>query len=267
MTQSNPYVHGYDQREQDRLIAQANHWREMIVSNTPVKPGDRFLEVGCGAGAVLGVIGQANPQATLAGIDIESRQIDRAKLHLSTLHLTADLRVGNAAALPWPEGSFDQAFFMWMLEHLLDHDPVLKEARRVLKPGGQIHITETDYNFVTFPASTDFAFLMDAWRKHFIGKGDVLLARRLGPTLLRNGFRDPVVRFSGFHAFRGQPNQALARMANYHADYIEPEIESIAAEQLISLPTLKRGVQWLRELVNQPDSSISGTVYRATATA
>lgn len=267
MTQPNQYVHGYDPREQDRLIAQADHWREMIVSSTPVKPGDHFLEIGCGAGAVLGVIGQACPQAKLAGIDIEARQIDRARQHLESLHLAADLRTGNAAALPWKDGAFDHVFFMWMLEHLTDQDPVLTEARRVLKPGGCVHVTETDYNFVTFPPNADFAFLMDAWRKHFVGKGDALLARRLGSTLLRNGFREPRIHFSGFHAFRGQPNDALPRMAHYHADYIEPEIESIAAEQLINLSKLQRGVQWMRELVNQPDASISGTVYRATATA
>lgn len=265
MTQSNPYVHGYDAREQNRLIAQADHWRAMILRHTPVQPGERFLEIGCGAGAVLGVIGTAYPTAMLYGIDIEPRQIVRAREHLAAMGVNSDLQVGSAANLPWPDALFDHVFFMWMLEHLTEHDSVLKEAQRVLRPGGKIHITETDYNFVTYPTNSDFSLLMETWRKHFAGRGDALVARKLGPLLVRAGFTDVQIGFSGFYNFAGEPNEALFGMANYHADYIEPEIEVIAAEQLVNVEKLRRGVEWLRRLADQPDASISGTVYRATA--
>jgi hypothetical protein len=90
-------------------------------------------------------------------------------------------------------------------------------------------------------------------------------ARRVGPALLRAGFAGVRVRLGAFHNFRGEPDEALARMANYHADYIEPVIESIAANGLAELTTLQRGVRWLRELADQHDASMTGTVYRATA--
>ncbi|HRK32592.1 MAG TPA: methyltransferase domain-containing protein [Tepidisphaeraceae bacterium] len=267
MTQRNQYVHGYDQREQDRLISQADHWRAMIVQHTPLHAGERLLEVGCGAGAVLGVLGKAYPEAALHGIDIEPAQIAAAEAHLAAIGVKAEVKVAAAGQLPWADGSFDHVFFMWMLEHLTEHDSVLREARRVLKPGGTVHITETDYNFVTHPPSADFAFLMEAWRKHFTGRGDALLARKLGPLLLRAGFANVKIGFSGFHNYAGEANEALFGMANYHADYVEPEIEAIAAEQLVNVQKLRRGVEWLRALADQPDASISGTVYRATATA
>src|SRR5262245_28379012 len=100
------YVHGYDFREQDRLIAQADHWGSFIHEELSLAGGDRLLEIGCGAGAVLGVIGKAYPQAALAGIDIEPKQVQRARQHLSSLGIDADLRAGDARRLPWEDGSF-----------------------------------------------------------------------------------------------------------------------------------------------------------------
>lgn len=53
------YVHGYTPEEQRRLVEQAEHWRdELILPGTELPPGTRLLEVGCGVGAVLGILGQ-----------------------------------------------------------------------------------------------------------------------------------------------------------------------------------------------------------------
>src|SRR5207253_10873022 len=64
------YVHGYGSEEQERLLSQAEHWREeLILSGTVLAPGTRLLEVGCGVGAVLGILGRAFPGIVLAGVD------------------------------------------------------------------------------------------------------------------------------------------------------------------------------------------------------
>ena len=68
---------------------------------------DATMEVGCGAGAVLGILGQAFPGITLAGVDIEERQLESARAHLSELGLTADLRRADALELPYEGASFD----------------------------------------------------------------------------------------------------------------------------------------------------------------
>jgi SAM-dependent methyltransferase len=220
-----------------------------------------LLEVGCGAGAVLGVIGRTFPQTILTGVDIEPRQLRRARVHLQQLEVSAALVAADASALPLRDHAFDFVLFMWMLEHLQTHDAVLAEALRVLRPGG----TETDYNFVTYPQNDEFDRMMVAWRAEFARHGDVLLARRLGPKLLKAGFVDVGVSFAGFHEFRRPGDEDLTRMANYHADYIEPELPRIAESQGVPLASLRRGIEWLRGLGMQDEASISGTVYRATA--
>src|SRR6266498_5931049 len=74
------YVHGYGTREQQRLVEQAEHWRyRLIADGTTLKPGTRLLEVGCGVGAVLAVLGQEFPGIRLHGVDIEAKQLDFAR--------------------------------------------------------------------------------------------------------------------------------------------------------------------------------------------
>ena len=99
------YIHGYSREEQARLIEQAEYWRDtLILPGLEYSAGQRVLEIGCAAGASLGVLGQAFPGLRLAGLDIEPKQIAFAEQHLAALGLGgAELRVGDAKALPWPD--------------------------------------------------------------------------------------------------------------------------------------------------------------------
>lgn len=261
------YIHGYDAREQARLIAQAEFWRELILDGMSLRPGERLLEIGCGAGAVLGVIGRAFPKATLLGVDIEPKQIERAKAHLSNLGAATELRVASGDELPFPEASIDQVFLMWVLEHLKRPESILSEARRVLRPGGKISITETDYNFVIHPEHADVDELLNAWRQLFRERGSLLIARKLGPALLAAGFKNVTNRVWGFHHFRQPGVDALDRTANYIADFIEPECEVMAREQRRDLAQLRNGIRALRLLSQHADAAMTASIYRATARA
>jgi cyclopropane fatty-acyl-phospholipid synthase-like methyltransferase len=71
------YIHGYSDTEQERLIQQAEYWREkLILKDLDYQAGEKLLEIGCGAGAVLGILGQTFPGLKLAGIDLEQKQIN-----------------------------------------------------------------------------------------------------------------------------------------------------------------------------------------------
>ena len=96
------YVHGYGSREQERLVEQAEHWRHrLIASGTQLEPGTRLLEVGCGAGAVLAVLGQEFPGVRLTGVDIEAKQLEFARGHLERSGVEATLVQADARALPF----------------------------------------------------------------------------------------------------------------------------------------------------------------------
>src|ERR1700751_5984489 len=127
---SRRYVHGYGTPEQERLIAQAEHWRQRLIRDgTELEPGTRLLEVGCGVGAVLAVLGQEYPGVQLSGVDIEPKQLEFARGYLARVGVEATLEEADAVALPFDGGSFDHVWMMWFLEHVADPVAALREAR------------------------------------------------------------------------------------------------------------------------------------------
>src|SRR5438067_10936276 len=101
------YVHGYGTPEQERLIGQAEHWRHRLIRDgTELEPGTRLLEVGCGVGAVLAVLGQEYPGLRLSGVDIEPKQLEFARVHLARAGVESTLQQADALALPFDDESF-----------------------------------------------------------------------------------------------------------------------------------------------------------------
>jgi ubiquinone/menaquinone biosynthesis C-methylase UbiE len=103
----------------------------------PVR-GERCLEIGCGTVGWLGELvswGLGVPD--LHGLDLDPRRIRRAREALPG----ADLRRGDAAALPWPAGHFRLVIASTVLSSVLNagmRAAIAREIERVLEPGGAL---------------------------------------------------------------------------------------------------------------------------------
>ena len=98
-----------------------------------IADGDRLLDMACGSGLALELA--AVRGAVCAGIDASPRLIAVAKHRMPD----ADLRVGDMAALPWDDESFD---VVTSFRGIWGTTPgAVDEAHRVLAPGGRISIT------------------------------------------------------------------------------------------------------------------------------
>jgi len=90
----------------------------------------RVLELGCGTCQWLAVL--ASSGCEVAGIDPSKEMLLRAPDTAK-----GDLREGVAEALPWADGSFDLVCCVNAFHHFTAPDRALREAARVLRPGGR----------------------------------------------------------------------------------------------------------------------------------
>jgi ubiquinone/menaquinone biosynthesis C-methylase UbiE len=254
---SDSYIHGYDPKEQKRLLEQAEFWRQdLILPELPYKGGESLLEIGCGAGAVLKILSEALSGMSFAGIDKEARQIAVAEKVLQGRGI--ELRLGDALALPWPEASFDHVYMMWFLEHLPDPVAVLREAKRVLKPGGTILANECVYpDFRLKPGNADFDYFWKAFCAVFAKSGHVDAGRRQEAWMTEAGFSGIKLKRMGFDWLA---DQDFKRRIEYILAFSEPTLPHLDGDQ----ERLKRGVAAFRAAARQPEASFSVDVFRAT---
>ncbi len=100
--------------------------------------GLRVLEVGVGMGADYLEWLRAGAQAV--GVDFSVASIERARRRCELAGLQPDLHVADAERLPFPDSSFDLVYSYGVMHHSPDTAQCVREAWRVLKPGGQARI-------------------------------------------------------------------------------------------------------------------------------
>ena len=105
--------------------------------------GLRVLDVGCGRGVGVQLLLEQFGAAHVCGIDLDSRQIGRARRRLATrLGDRLTLSVGGVETLPFENEMFDAVFDFGMLHHVPVWQHGVGEIRRVLKPGGRFFFEE-----------------------------------------------------------------------------------------------------------------------------
>jgi ubiquinone/menaquinone biosynthesis C-methylase UbiE len=255
------YVHGYGTPEQERLVVQAEHWRHRLIRDgTQFEPDTRLLEIGCGVGAVLAVLGQEFPGVRLTGVDIEPKQLEFARGHLERSGVDATLVEADALALPFADESFDNVWMMWFLEHLSDPLAVLPEARRVLVPGGAITAIEVDYSTCRAEPSTPaFEALIEAMVQGMAASGWSDAGTRLPAWLRESGFENVV---EGERPFWWH-DEDLAGQANYAAEVLESALDTLAALPGTDEEELRVGLQDLRSLPGRPRAGLGWVVHKS----
>ena len=107
---------------------------EKINADTP----KTIIEIGVGTGKNLPYYRGQH----LTGIDISDRMLKSARLKNQKLKKGADLRVADAQALPFADGSFDAALATFVFCSVPDPVKGLREVKRVVKNGGKIYLME-----------------------------------------------------------------------------------------------------------------------------
>ncbi len=126
----------------DRVsVRQFNHGKILIAALEP-RPGERVLDVGCGTGR-LGefVAGLVAPDGEVVGVDPLPLRVDLA----ARKNPRFEAKVGRAEDLSaFDDASFDVVYANSVLHWVADKRKALREALRVLKPGGRIGVNSAD---------------------------------------------------------------------------------------------------------------------------
>ncbi len=204
------YVHGYSEREAQRLGDQADILAELLHYDTVYPPGAKVLEAGCGVGAQTGFLYANSPETDFTCLDISPDSLAQARAAAQARGMTrVEFRQGDLYGLPFAEAEFDHVFLCFVLEHLTDPVAVLRELKRVLKPGGSLTVIEGDHGSCYFHPETDLA--RRAWQclvdsQAGLG-GDSLIGRRLYPLLVAAGLDQVRVSPRMVYADASRPRQ------------------------------------------------------------
>ncbi|MGZ4389068.1 MAG: class I SAM-dependent methyltransferase [Gaiellaceae bacterium] len=145
--------------------------RRAILDALALGPGDNLLEIGCGGGLLLRDALATGARAT--GLDHSEEMIELARGRAPA----ADVVLARAEELPFEDGTFTAVAMSIVFFFLDDPVPVLRECRRVLRPGGHVAVYTTAPELRGTPAAPEPL----ASRGHFYSDEELAaLARSAG---------------------------------------------------------------------------------------
>ena len=106
-------------------------------------PGGRWLDVGCGTGALSQTVLDGAAPASVNGIDASAGFVAHAEARIADPRAT--FQVADAQALPFEDGRFDTAVSGLVLNFVPQPPRMVREMRRVARPGGTVALYLWDY--------------------------------------------------------------------------------------------------------------------------
>ncbi|MSQ08862.1 MAG: methyltransferase domain-containing protein [Dehalococcoidia bacterium] len=203
------YTHGYHAS----VIAQhsARTASESAAFLLPrLKPGMRLLDMGCGPGSITIGLAETVAPGDVVGMDIGDTLIKQARESaMQRGFQNVQFEVGSVYEPPFPDNSFDAVYMHQVLQHISKPIDAVRQARRVLKPGGPFGVREVDWGSAVFwPRSP----MLDKWKEVYYeiarrNGGDAEAGRHVRSWLHAAGFTD-VVMSSSTWVFPGRETTA-----------------------------------------------------------
>lgn len=115
-----------------------------LIKQADILPGYKVLDFGCGSLTLTLLAKENEPLAEYIGVDVDEQIISIAKKKLEKESVSIAIDQYDGVTLPYPDQSFDRVITSLVFHHLtaVQKANSLKEIKRVLKPGGQLHIAD-----------------------------------------------------------------------------------------------------------------------------
>jgi SAM-dependent methyltransferase len=257
---SDTYIHGTEPSEQQRLAGLNRMTNAAFIEFLNVPAGSRVLEVGSGLGILAADVAASAPGVQVVGIELSAAQIAAAVPQRGVT-----LVQGDAHALDFPDGSFGLVYARYLLEHVGDPERVLREMRRVTRPGGLVAACENDVSLLRFdPPCPAFDRAWETFTRYqsTLG-GDGLIGRRLFRLFRGAGFSDVELSVQPEVHWHGSPGY-VAWVHNIIGN-LESARHGMVGEGVITEGDLNDGIAELERLKTDSTGSAVFVWNRAMA--
>ncbi len=118
--------------------------RRALLDQAALSSTHRVLDIGCGTGTLVTLIKRLHPLTDVVGLDPDPKALARARKKATRARFSIAFDQGFSDELPYADASFDRVLSSFMFHHLRaqDREKTLREVRRVLKPGGSLHLLD-----------------------------------------------------------------------------------------------------------------------------
>jgi erythromycin 3''-O-methyltransferase len=198
-----------------------------------ITTGDRVLDVGFGYAEQDFHWLRTRKPAQIVGINVTPVQVEVAQKRAEEMNLgdRLDLRVGSATSLPFEDGSFDRVVALESSVHFDTRQKFLREAFRVLRPGGVL--ATTDPLPPQVPGKKTLTARLDEWRRRRIIPADNWYSYKLYAERLKQaGFTDVNVRNVTDQVFK--PN----------AEYVRKRCTELLDDPSLKSFKTKNAIRW-----------------------
>jgi ubiquinone/menaquinone biosynthesis C-methylase UbiE len=144
--------------------------RRLVRESVAAQPGEHVLDVGCGPGFyVKELLDQVGVNGSVTGVDVSRAMLAVAAKRVAW-HDNVAFHQAEATTLPVPDGAFDAAVSVQVLEYVPDVAGALADIHRVLRPGGRVVIWDVDWATVSWHTADRARMqrMLDAWDHHLV---------------------------------------------------------------------------------------------------
>jgi ubiquinone/menaquinone biosynthesis C-methylase UbiE len=217
-----------------------------------LQPGAKILDVACGLGETTRLIAGHFNGASITGLDRDAGLIEAAKNITNIPGTDVQYVAGDATHLPFEDNSFDIVFSRYLLMHVPDAPAIIKELKRVCKPGGIVFAQEPDISSGTsYPESWAYDKVQEYFQALFV---DGFIGRKLPAYFKQAGLH--TIQHQGDVFFEVESNK-LRRLYTLTGHAIGG---ALLAKQLTTQGEYDTWLQELERAENDPE-----TVYLSHA--
>jgi N-methyltransferase StaMA len=133
----------YENGEDVSFLEGINQCTEVVGSKLGLRPGQRLLDIGCGV-AVPAIRYAQRYDINVVGLTNSRWQIEESSRRVKAAGVRTQIKLdfGDAAALPYPDDSFDAVLAFQSMQHAQDRGQWQREMARVVRPGGNVVIVD-----------------------------------------------------------------------------------------------------------------------------